>query len=230
MMPPWGGAFQPGPYKQSFRKFANPAPLGLCAFALTTFTLSLINAQTRGVKVPAIVVGSAYAYGGFVQLLAGMWEMAVGNTFGATALSSYGAFWIAWGIIETDGFGLTAAYEGDPAGLNDALGYFLMGWFIFTFLLCLCTFKSTLAFCSLFVFLDLTFLMLSLCHLQHDNGVANVAFGKAGGILGLITAFIAWWNALAGLLETSNSFFTVPVYHFPWSEKVKEERAKARTD
>jgi hypothetical protein len=79
MMPAFGGAFQPAPYKPSFRKFANPAPLGLCAFALTTFILSLINANTRGVKVPGVVVGSAYAYGGVIQLLAGMWEMAVGS-------------------------------------------------------------------------------------------------------------------------------------------------------
>lgn len=79
MMPAFGGAFQPGPYLPSFRKFANPAPLGLCAFALTTFVLSLVNANARSVSVPNIVVGLAYAYGGLIQLLAGMWEMAVGS-------------------------------------------------------------------------------------------------------------------------------------------------------
>lgn len=79
MMPAWGGAFQPGPYKPSFRKFGNPAPLGLCAFALTTFVLLLCNAGTRGVSDPSIIVGAAYAYGGVIQLLAGMWEMAVGS-------------------------------------------------------------------------------------------------------------------------------------------------------
>lgn len=79
MMPAFGGAFQPAPYKQSFRKFANPAPLGLCAFALTTFVLSMANANASGVKSPSIAIGAAYAYGGFVQLLAGMWEMAVGS-------------------------------------------------------------------------------------------------------------------------------------------------------
>lgn len=79
MMPAFGGAFQPGPYQPSFRKFANPAPLGLCAFALTTFVLSLVNANARSVSAPNIVVGLAYAYGGLIQLLAGMWEMAVGS-------------------------------------------------------------------------------------------------------------------------------------------------------
>jgi hypothetical protein len=79
MLPPWGGAFQPAPYTPNFRKFGNPAPLGLSAFALTTFVLSLVNARAGGVTVPAVVVGIAYGYGGLVQLLAGMWEFAVGS-------------------------------------------------------------------------------------------------------------------------------------------------------
>ncbi len=72
--PAFGGEFQPGLYKPTTgRKFANPAPLGLSAFALTTFVLSLINIRTRGVIKPNIVVALAFGYGGIVQLLAGMW-------------------------------------------------------------------------------------------------------------------------------------------------------------
>jgi hypothetical protein len=69
----FGGEFQPGLYRPPNRKFANPAPLGLSAFALTTFVLSLINVNTRGIGSPSIVVAIAYGYGGLVQLLAGMW-------------------------------------------------------------------------------------------------------------------------------------------------------------
>jgi hypothetical protein len=73
-LPAFGGEFQPGLYKSTEgRKFANPAPLGLCGFALTTFLLSLINLQTRGIQEPSLVIGAAFAYGGLVQLLAGMW-------------------------------------------------------------------------------------------------------------------------------------------------------------
>ena len=73
-LPAFGGEFQPGLYRSTAeRKFANPAPLGLSAFALTTFVLSLINLGTRGLSAPNIVVGAAFAYGGLVQLLAGMW-------------------------------------------------------------------------------------------------------------------------------------------------------------
>lgn len=73
-LPAFGGEFQPGTYKSiANRKFANPAPLGLSAFALTTFVLSLINLGTKGISEPNIVVGAAFAYGGLCQLLAGMW-------------------------------------------------------------------------------------------------------------------------------------------------------------
>jgi hypothetical protein len=73
-LPAFGGEFQPGAYRDtSQRKFANPAPLGLCGFALTTFVLSLINLGTRGITEPNIVIGAAFAYGGLCQLLAGMW-------------------------------------------------------------------------------------------------------------------------------------------------------------
>jgi uncharacterized protein len=73
-LPAFGGEFQPGLYKGvEGRKFANPAPLGLSAFALTTFVLSLINVGTRNVSAPNIVVALAFGYGGLVQLLAGMW-------------------------------------------------------------------------------------------------------------------------------------------------------------
>lgn len=73
-LPAFGGEFQPGTYRQvKDRKFANPAPLGLSAFALTTFVLGLINMGTRNLSAPNIVVGIAFGYGGLVQLLAGMW-------------------------------------------------------------------------------------------------------------------------------------------------------------
>lgn len=72
-MQAFGGAFQPGLYRAPDKKFANPAPLGLSAFALTTFVLSLVNVGTRSIGEPNLVVAIAYGYGGLVQLLAGMW-------------------------------------------------------------------------------------------------------------------------------------------------------------
>ncbi|KAK4545511.1 hypothetical protein LTR36_002861 [Oleoguttula mirabilis] len=237
-LPAFGGEFQPGTYKSTEgRKFANPAPLGLSAFALTTFVLSLINLGTRGITGPSLVIGAAFGYGGLVQLLAGMWEMAVGNTFGATALSSYGGFWIAVAIILTPGgFEIEASLTtgtGTTANADaflDSFGLFLMGWFIFTFLLLLCTLRSTVAFFTLFFTLDMAFLMLGIGYLTHSGGAPNAACIKAGGVFGILAAFTAWYNALAGIADPSNSFFLIPVAHFPWSDKGRQERDKVDND
>jgi len=231
--PAFGGEFQPGLYRPTTeRKFANPAPLGLSAFALTTFVLSLVNVGARGVTEPNIVVALAYGYGGLVQLLAGMWEMAVGNTFGATALSSYGGFWISFAIVLTPGgFQIVDAYAANNGTtFNYAFGFFLFGWFIFTFMLLICTLRSTVAFFLLFFFLDMAFLLLAIGYILPVAGAPNTPIIKAGGYFGLFAAFMAWYNALAGIADTSNSFFIIPVAHFPWSEKGRQERGKTERE
>jgi succinate-acetate transporter protein len=133
-------------------------------------------------------------------------EMAVGNTFGATALSSYGGFWLSLAIVLTPGgFDIVASYKTSTANVNDfnnAFGYFLMGWWIFTTLLLLCTLRSTLAFFLLFFTLDLAFLFLACGHLTASAaGVANASLLKAGGYFGIFAAFLAWYNALAGIAD-----------------------------
>jgi len=239
-LPAFGGEFQPGLYKSTeHRKFANPAPLGLSAFALTTFVLSLINLGTRGISGPSIVIGPAFGYGGLVQLLAGMWEMAIGNTFGATALSSYGGFWIGTAIILTPGgFQIEDTLitdNGNEINFLNSFGLYLMGWFIFTFLLLMCTLRSTVAFFLLFFTLDMAFLLLGIGYLVNGGQSAASPAPQegciiAGGAFGILAAFIAWYNALAGIAEPSNSFFLIPVAHFPWSEKGRERRNKVDND
>jgi succinate-acetate transporter protein len=234
-LPAFGGEFQPGLYRPvESRKFANPAPLGLSAFALTTFVLSAINMNTRGVTVPNIVVPLALGYGGLVQLLAGMWEMAVGNTFGATALSSYGGFWIAYGILLTPNWNIIGkgGPYADPSMGQSALGFFLTGWFIFTTILLLCTLRSTVMFFLLFFTLDLAFLMLSCGTYATAAGAMETSHNlhTAGGAFGMLAAFLAWYNAFAGIADSSNSFFLIPVFHFPWSEKGRESRINAKSE
>ncbi|KAL2822717.1 GPR1/FUN34/yaaH family-domain-containing protein [Aspergillus cavernicola] len=232
---PFGGEFQPGLYKSvEQRKFANPAPLGLSAFALTTFVLSAINMGARDITAPNIVVALAFGYGGLVQLLAGMWEMAVGNTFGATALSSYGGFWLSFAIVLTPGgFNIEGGLieTGGEAMFYNSFGLFLMGWFIFTTVLLFCTLRSTVAFFLLFFFLDLAFLLLGIGYIQRDSaGAPNPPVIKAGGFFGLMAAFTAWYNALAGIADSSNSFFVVPVAHFPWSPTGRARRQKTERE
>ncbi|KAL4885837.1 acetate permease A [Aspergillus karnatakaensis] len=232
---PFGGEFQPGLYKSvEQRKFANPAPLGLSAFALTTFVLSCINMGARDITAPNIVIALAFGYGGLVQLLAGMWEMAVGNTFGATALSSYGGFWLSFAIVLTPGgFSIeeNLIATGGHAMFYNSFGLFLMGWFIFTTILLFCTLRSTVAFFLLFFFLDLAFLMLGVGYIQRDAaGAPNPPVIKAGGFFGLLAAFAAWYNALAGIADSSNSFFVIPVAHFPWSPTGRARREKTERE
>src|SRR3989440_7660657 len=112
---------------------ANPAPLGLSAFALTTFVLSASNAGfifTQGTGT-AVVVGLALFYGGIVQLVAGIQEFRQGNTFGATAFCSYGGFWLALGFTLLPGSGILAALVSTKT-LSQGVGTFLLGWTIFT--------------------------------------------------------------------------------------------------
>lgn len=135
--------------------------------------------------------------------------------------------------------GLIKEYH-STAELNHAVGFFLAGWALFTFMCLLCTFKSNVAFVSLFVFLEITFLLLTMAHFQLlPDGSPSIGLTKASGVIGLMTTFLAWWNAMAGILDDSNSFFILPVNivlnslrlqqltlqtqvgHFPWSEQGK---------
>src|SRR5438067_3397694 len=106
---------------------ADPGPLGLAAFALTTFVLSMFNADLMGKGGEPVVLGLALAYGGIAQLLAGMWEFRTGNTFGAVAFSSFGAFWLSFWALN-----VFFAAKIPPADLGHAVGLYLWAWAIFT--------------------------------------------------------------------------------------------------
>jgi succinate-acetate transporter protein len=152
-------------------------------------------------------IDTAFTWFGY-GLTRGHREMAVGNTFGATALSSYGGFWISYAILLTPAWGITAPngpYEGDAFS---PIGFFLTGWFIFTTILLLCTLRSTLAFFLLFFTLDLAFLFLACEQYAGDMGnmAAKTGLQKAGGFFGFLAAFLAWYNALAGIQDSGYVF------------------------
>jgi succinate-acetate transporter protein len=90
--------------------------------------------------------------------------------------------------------------------------------------------KSTVAFFFLFFTLDMTFMLLAIAYLHPTHGAPNTGCTRAGGAFGILAAFAAWYNALAGIADTSNSFFIIPVAHFPWSEKGRANRAAARAE
>src|SRR5689334_14022587 len=148
---------------------ADPAPLGLAAFALTTFVLSLVNAKWMPAGTAPVVLGLALAYGGLAQLLAGMWEFRRGNTFGATAFGSFGAFWISyWAFVTFYADKVPAADAGKAAG------WFLIAWGIFTALMFLASLRTTMGLVVLFALLAATYYVLGAGALAGSSGVTVV--------------------------------------------------------
>ena len=180
---------------------ADPAPLGLAAFALTTFFLSAVNAGWVPASVEPVVFGLALAYGGGAQFLAGMWEFAKGNTFGATAFSSYGAFWLSfwWLTAHIDSYKIPAADVGK------GLGLYLLAWGIFTAYMTVGASRVSVAVLAVFALLTLTFLVLALGDFQTS---ANVT--KIGGYIGLLTALAAWYASFAGVVAFTHKRPLVP--------------------
>ena len=180
---------------------ADPAPLGLAAFALTTFVLSTFNAGLVDAKGEPIVLGLALAYGGVAQLLAGMWEFSKGNTFGATAFSSYGAFWISfWAYVAF------FAEKVPEANRGSAVGLYLIAWGIFTTYMWVASFRTTAAVSLVFLLLAITFFVLGI----GDAG-GNDTISKLGGWLGLATAVAAWYASFAGVTNFTFGRELLPV-------------------
>jgi succinate-acetate transporter protein len=194
----------------------NPAPLGFISFGLTTFVLSVYNAGIWGIQVnspPNVVIGLTVFYGGLAQFIAGQWSFAAGNALTATAFSSYGAFYLALSALYIPWFGVIDAYETAPAhtkNIDPAVGIFLLAWAMFTFFMWFGTFKSNIAFCLLFFFLTLTFVLLSISEFKRSNLTGN-RVKRAGGFFGIFTALIAWYIGLARLLTPEISYITLPL-------------------
>ncbi|MEM4576847.1 MAG: acetate uptake transporter [Candidatus Nezhaarchaeales archaeon] len=174
-------------------KFGNPAALGLAAFALTTFLLSLTNAKLAPPHLLYLIVPTALIYGGAAQLIAGIIDLVkTGSTFGGTAFCSYGAFWISLGIAELlKARGVWYYYEHE-------MGLFLIAWTIFTFYMWIGTRKLGRELKSLFTLLLLTFIALDVGHVLHPYvEVANTI----GGYIGILTAFNAWYISATIVLK-----------------------------
>ena len=176
-------------------KIANPGPLGLFGFGLTTVVLSCINAGILPPETVPVVVPLAFAYGGVAQLIAGFLEFKVGNTFGMVAFTSFGLFWWWFALLKwTAGAGWMKA----PPAVGVAC--VLLMWGVFTFLLWIVTFRLSLGVWSIFFLLWITFFLLA----AGDAGInlGNVSFGKTGGYFGLVTGIDAM---LVGFIEVLNA-------------------------
>ncbi|KAJ4004658.1 Accumulation of DYads [Fusarium irregulare] len=199
------------------QKFGDAGPLGLSGFAFATFLTALVNLNVHGVTIPNIVIGPALVYGGLAQLLSGMWDIANGNTVSATIACSYGCFWISYAISMIPFFNVRDAYPSD-ADYNHANGLFLMGFFIFSVAITLCTMKSNVFSLTLCVLVNCTWLLLGLANLcTEESGAPSKVLLKCGGATGLLVSFTAWYLMYEGLANRQNSFVLPPNPHLPWN-------------
>lgn len=187
------GSSQPTPVS-----IADPGPLGLAGFAMTTFILSLVNAQVITGASSADFLGLALVYGGAAQFLAGMWEFRKGNTFGALAFGSYGAFWIAVYVQ-------VKFFPGSAAGIG--WSYFLLAWTIFTFYMLIASMKTTGAVFMVFLALTVTFALLAAGSFK-----ASASLTQAGGDCGIATAILAWYASFAVVVNSTWKRTVFPVF------------------
>jgi succinate-acetate transporter protein len=190
---------------------ADPAPLGLAAFALTTFLLSAANAKWMNSATGDAWLGYAFAYGGLGQLLAGMWEFRNRNVFGATAFSTYGGFWIGLGLWRLlvapppAGAGPLAVAAHAAAATHD-LGWILLAFAIFNTYMLLWSTQVNAAVFAVFLTLELTEIFLFIGFLGANSNVI-----KVGGYIGIVTAVCAWYASAAGVANGMGGRARVPV-------------------
>ena len=177
---------------------ADPAPLGLAGFALTTFLLSGHNASW----IPDLIwVGPAIFYGGLAQLLAGMWEFRNRSVFGATAFSTYGAFWMGLGLFIILGVTTKGWFAGFKGGdLTNALAWFLFAFAVFNTYMLIGSLRVNAAVFCVFLTLEVTEILLVIGFFNLSHG-GTQWWLHAGGWMGIVTAAVAWYTSAAGLLN-----------------------------
>lgn len=189
---------------------ADPAPLGLAGFALTTFLLSAKNANWMSHSSTLSFLGYAFAYGGLCQLLAGMWEFRNRNVFGATAFSSYGGFWIGLGLwVQLVGGGLLA--KGDVALFNHDVGWILLAFGVFNTYMLIMSTQVNLAVFTVFLTLELTEIFGAWANFTAGAHANPTGFVQFSGYVGIVTAVAAWYTSAAGVANGQGGRIRLPV-------------------
>ena len=179
-------------------KLANPAPLGLYGFAVSTWMLCMFNVKWFGIDTFPLMMATAFCFGGAAQFIAGLLEYPRGNTFGFVAFCSYGCFWFA--------FALYLMVFGGKGPLT-YLGAWLVVWAAFTFVLWLATLKMPNRPIQLvFLTLWIAFLLLGLSHLLNMD-----ILHTAGGYIGLVTALLAFYAASADVINEVHGKTVLPI-------------------
>ena len=209
---------QPSPTTPAFVSgIADPAPLGLAAFALTTFLLSAKNAGWMTHATGSAWLGFAFAYGGFAQLCAAMWEFRNRNVVGATGFGTFGAFWIGLGfwVLLVANPAVAAIRPATLAvtvtTLNHDLGWILLGFGIFTLYATILILQTNTALFATFFLLFVTLIVLCIGNFNAGAALLPTMTIKIGGYLGVITALAAWYTSAAGMAAGIGGKLRLPV-------------------
>ncbi|KAJ5151173.1 uncharacterized protein N7482_010425 [Penicillium canariense] len=206
-----------------FLKLANPGPLGLIAFAITTFVVGLLecgaglpHSNPNGTVGPnQAAFGLVVFMGGTAQVLAGIMQFRIGNTFGTTIHCSYGAFWLSYGMFMLQYLGLEAAYKGDMRAYSFALGIYLIAWCFLTILFFIAALRTNVAILLVFFFLALAFLFLGIAEFTlTEHATASERLNKSGGAFAVICSMCAFYAGASGLMLPETTWVRFPLGEF----------------
>ncbi|KAF5359426.1 hypothetical protein D9756_003648 [Leucocoprinus leucothites] len=196
----------PVSYQRHFTRIANPGPTGMWAFAITVFLWSFYMVGTRSVNNDTAIVGMGLFVGGLAQFMAGMWEFPRGNVYGSAFFTLYGAFWISYAtsllVLGVNSFSTESPVQ------RDAIGLYLIIWFIVTVFFFLGVVRTNIAFTCLTFFWGLSYLLLAISYWSSSHGQG---LRDAGGAFGFVTAVIALYIGLSQLHGSEYSLFRMPL-------------------
>jgi len=199
---------------------ANPGPLGLIGFALTTFVLGLYqcgaglpNSNPEGKVGPdQAVFGLAIFMGGFAQFTAGVLEFFRGNSFGLAVHCSYGAFWMSFAMFLIPSLGIATAYGVDARALSFAIGIYLLAWCFLTIIFTIAALRTNWTIISVLVTLVLAFFFLSVAQfISTSHPKASIGVNKTGGAIAVICAMLAFYAGASGLMLAETTFVRFPL-------------------
>ncbi|OJD15889.1 hypothetical protein AJ78_03907 [Emergomyces pasteurianus Ep9510] len=204
----------------SYRKPANPGPLGLLGFATTTFVMALYQCGVGlpdsnpfgGVGPDAAVFGLAVFFGGMSQIIAGIMAFIIGNTFGTTVHIAYGSFWLGFSMFLVPALGIKSAYAGDQRAYSFALGIYLLFWCVLTIMFFVASLRTNYTILAVFGLLVLAYFFLSLAQFVQTSDMDNaVRLNKTGGAFAFLCALAAFYAGASGLMVPETTFVTLPL-------------------
>ncbi|RLV96512.1 Ammonia transport outward protein 2 [Spathaspora sp. JA1] len=213
------------PLQHEPHQFADAGAVGLSGFCFTAFVAGLFFARAKSVAIPNAVVGLATFYGGMIEMLCGIWEMAKANTYMATLHTSYGALWISFAAIFIPTFGVAQAYADEPEQFRNALGFFFLAWGLLSFMFFLLSWKTTYPLLATSFLLMVSMFCLTGGYMREKHSASTL---KAAGILLIITACCGWYVVYSAVSNRQNTYLSAYPIHLPDFTRAKKNKSEPK--